>query len=47
LDDEEGQISEDLLNLAALHTFLNGGVVYAVEPDAVPSNQSVAAVYRY
>lgn len=47
LDNEEGEAGEDLLNLAALHTFLNGGVVYAVEADAVPSHQSAAAVYRY
>jgi hypothetical protein len=44
---EEGEEGEDLLNLAALHTILNGGSVYAVEPDAVPSSRSVAAVYRY
>lgn len=47
LDDEEGEAAEDLLNAAALHTFLNGGSVYAVEPGAVPSSRSIAAVYRY
>jgi hypothetical protein len=27
---------EDLLDLAALHTLLNSGTVYAVEPEQVP-----------
>lgn len=38
---------EDLLNMAAIQTFLNGGTVYAVEPDKVPESASVAAVFRY
>jgi len=37
----------DLLDLAAVHTILNGGVVYAVEPDKMPENVPLAAVYRY
>lgn len=38
---------EDLLNVAAMQTLLNGGTVYAVEPDAVPENAPLAAVFRY
>lgn len=38
---------EDLLNLAAVQTFLNGGTVYAVEPDKVPDGESAAAIFRY
>jgi hypothetical protein len=38
---------EDLLDLAALHTLLNGGAVYAVEPERVPNAGPVAAVFRY
>lgn len=38
---------EDLLNLAAVHTFLNGGTVFAVEPKDVPDNAFLAAVFRY
>ena len=39
--------SQDLLNLAAIHTYLNGGSVYAVQPADVPGGKAVAAVYRY
>lgn len=38
---------EDLLNSAAIQTLLNGGAVYAVEPDQVPDQASLAAVFRY
>ncbi len=39
--------NQDLLNLAAIHTYLNGGTVYAVQPADVPGGKPVAAVYRY
>lgn len=39
--------SEDLLDLAAVQTFLNGGTVYAVPQEEVPDGQSMAAVFRY
>jgi len=39
--------AQDLLNLAAIHTYLNRGAVYAVPPPEVPGGGSVAAVYRY
>ncbi|MBE9127010.1 MULTISPECIES: hypothetical protein [unclassified Coleofasciculus] len=38
---------EDLLDFAAVHTILNGGTVYAVEPERVPAESSVAAVLPY
>jgi hypothetical protein len=38
---------EDLLNAAAIQTILNGGTVYAVEPDKVPDDALLAAVFRY
>lgn len=37
----------DLLDLAAVHTILNGGIVYAVKPENMPENVLLAAVYRY
>jgi hypothetical protein len=37
----------DLYDLAATQTILNGGTVYAVEPDDVPGHAPVAAVFRY
>ncbi|WP_088892580.1 baeRF3 domain-containing protein [Leptolyngbya ohadii] len=38
---------EDLLNAAAVQTILNGGMVYALPPDAVPDAARVAAIFRY
>lgn len=38
---------EDLLDFAAVHTILNGGTVYAVEPEGVPAESPIAAVLRY
>lgn len=38
---------EDLLDFAAVHTFINGGTVYVVAPDSVPDGQHAAAVFRY
>ncbi len=38
---------EDLLDLAAIQTVLNGGSVYAVDPDQVPDDRHVAAILRY
>lgn len=37
----------DLLDLAAVHTVLNGGVVYSVQPEDMPADAPIAAVYRY
>jgi hypothetical protein len=38
---------EPLLDLAAVQTYLNGGTVYAVEPEMVPGGITAAAVLRY
>jgi hypothetical protein len=38
---------EDLLDFAAVHTFLNDGDVYRVEPEEVPGGSAVAAMFRY
>jgi hypothetical protein len=38
---------EDLLDFAAVQTLLNGGTVYAVEPEKVPGEAPLAAVFRY
>ncbi|MEA5571427.1 hypothetical protein [Calothrix sp. UHCC 0171] len=38
---------EDLMDLAALHTLLNGGKVFAVAPEKVPGNAPLAAILRY
>ena len=36
-----------LLDLAAVQTYLKGGIVYAVEPEKVPGGTYAAAVLRY
>jgi Bacterial archaeo-eukaryotic release factor family 7 len=45
-DEAPGQ-SEDVLNLAAIHTVLNRGTVYAVPPAEMPDETPAAAVLRY
>jgi hypothetical protein len=42
-----GPGDEDLLDFAAMQTFLNGGAVYAVEPENVPDDRYLAAIFRY
>jgi hypothetical protein len=37
----------DLLDVAAVQTFLQGGTVYILEPDQMPTKAPAAAVYRY
>jgi hypothetical protein len=38
---------EDLLDFAAVHTLLNGGIVHAVIPEELPDPAPLAAVFRY
>jgi len=45
---EKNQIGDqDLLDLAAIQTLMNGGTVYSVPPERVPGDADIAAVYRY
>ncbi len=55
-DPESGEIEthneqqpgdEDLLDLAALHTLLNSGTIYADESEALPDVPPIAALFRY
>lgn len=39
--------NEDLLDAATVQTLLNGGTVYAVEPEQVPDQVPLAAIFRY
>jgi len=39
--------AEDLLDLAAIQAFLNGGTVYMIEPDRMPGREPIAALFRY
>jgi len=47
LHQEQESGDEDLMDFAAIHTVLNGGTVYAVEPEKVPGDAPLAAVFRY
>ena len=38
---------QDLLDLAAVHTFLNHGAVYVIPPEEMPADAPVAAIFRY
>ncbi len=37
----------DLLDFAALHTFMNRGKVYVLEPEMIPGGKTLAAIFRY
>lgn len=39
--------SQELLNLAAIHTFANGGTVYTTLPGDLPEGIKLAAIFRY
>jgi hypothetical protein len=47
LHEEAKPGDEDLLDLAAVQAHLNGGTVYALEPDKMPAPAPLAAVFRY
>ncbi len=47
LRDEPAAGDEDLLDLASIQTFLNGGSVFPVAQERVPGGAPVAAVLRY
>jgi len=38
---------QDLLDLAAVQTLLQSGIVYAVEPDQMPVAADIVAIFRY
>jgi hypothetical protein len=38
---------EDLLDLATVHSILNGSTVYALKPEEMPEEAPIAAIYRY
>jgi hypothetical protein len=47
LSDSAGPDNEDLMNVTALQTYLSSGTVYILEPDEMPSDSDLAAIYRY
>ncbi|MBN1278128.1 MAG: hypothetical protein JXA35_11630 [Deltaproteobacteria bacterium] len=47
LADNAASGHEDLLDFAAIQTFLNRGKVYAVDPEEIPDEAQIAAIFRY
>ena len=47
LHDQMESGDEPLLDLAAVQSYLKGGIVYSVEPEKVPGGTNAAAVLRY
>jgi hypothetical protein len=47
LHSEPEPADEDLLDFATVHSFLNGGTVYALRPEEMPEETPIAAIYRY
>ena len=47
LHQEPDTAGEDLLEVAAVQTFLNGGSVFIVPPEEMPDASDLAAVFRY
>jgi hypothetical protein len=45
--DEQQAGDEDLLDLAAIHTFLNNGQLFSVPSASMPDNTSIAAIFRF
>lgn len=45
--EKENHGGGDLLDFAAVHTFLSGGTVHAVNPREMPDDGPVAALFRY
>ncbi|MEZ4864862.1 MAG: hypothetical protein R3C14_26350 [Caldilineaceae bacterium] len=45
--DEQQTGDFDLLDFAAVHTLINGGVVYALAPEEMPGHHLVAAIFRH
>jgi len=47
LSEEFEMGKEDVLDYAAVQTLLNGGTVYAVDPENIPGSSTAAAIFRY
>lgn len=47
LEEGPGPENEDLLDFAAMHTLINSGKVYAVQPENLPGDGKLAAILRY
>lgn len=47
LDDNQTSSNEDLLDLATVYTFTQSGTVYHLNPEEIPEQKKIAAIFRY
>lgn len=47
IHDDHRAGDDDLLDLAAVHTYLNGGTVHALKPENMPADFGLAALFRF
>jgi hypothetical protein len=47
LHHQRAEEDDELLNLATINTLANSGVVYILEPDEMPGDGAIAAIFRY
>lgn len=47
LHEERQPGDDDLLDLAAIHTYMHGGTVHALQPENMPASTPLAATFRY
>ena len=47
MHEEQEAGDEDLLDLVAVNTYLNGGIVHALRTENMPTEQPLAATFRY
>jgi hypothetical protein len=45
--DKHRKGAEDILDTAAVQTYLNGGIVYLLGRDRMPDKSPLAAIFRY
>jgi hypothetical protein len=45
--EKDGSGTEDLLDTAVAYTLINGGTVYAPEPEKMPQQTLAAAIFRF
>lgn len=45
--DEAEPGADELLDVAAVQTLLNGGTVYSLTADAMPTGEPITAIFRY
>ena len=47
IEGEQSPENEDLLDFAAIHTYLNGGTIYTCDEGEMPAEDPLAGIFRY